>query len=151
MLLCRPTPCQRISPGYSDIINRFLQIFDHFPPPPPLHPSQWGCTILYHFDGRPQYHSATGPMCFVFCRLYSFFLQPYGSVLFLPVISLLLTNTVSLAYPCDWRGFVGPKKKTSVGLLVLNPLCHSDTTRTDGLNYIYCKNVHITLANHSTL
>jgi hypothetical protein len=27
-----------------------------------------------------------------------------------------------LAYPYDWRGFVGPKKKTIVGVLVFNPL-----------------------------
>ncbi len=42
----------------------------------------------------------------------------HGSVWLLPVISLLLTNTVSprcrLAYPYDWRGFARAKKKTSV-------------------------------------
>jgi hypothetical protein len=41
----------------------------------------------------------------------------------LPVISLLLANTGSrgcwLAYPYDSRGFVGTKKKTSLGLLEL--------------------------------
>ncbi len=43
---------------------------------------------------------------------------------FLTLISLLLTNTVSRGlaclYPYDWRGFVGAKKKSSVGLLVFN-------------------------------
>jgi hypothetical protein len=32
------------------------------------------------------------------------------------------------AYPYDWRGFVGTKKKTSVGLLILMPQC-SETER----------------------
>jgi hypothetical protein len=27
-----------------------------------------------------------------------------------------------IAHPYDWRGFVGAKEKTSVGLLVFNPL-----------------------------
>ncbi len=49
----------------------------------------------------------------------------HGSVWLLPVISLLLGITLyrecGLAYPYDWRGFVGTKKKTSVGLLVLIP------------------------------
>jgi hypothetical protein len=43
----------------------------------------------------------------------------------LPVISLLLTNTISpvrLADPYDWRGFVGAKKKTNVDLLVFRSL-----------------------------
>ncbi len=48
----------------------------------------------------------------------------HGSLWVLPVISLLLTITLyrryGLAYPYDGRGFVGPKKKTIVGLLVLN-------------------------------
>ncbi len=42
-------------------------------------------------------------------------------------ISLLTTTTVyhrcGLAFPHDWRGFVGAKKKTIVELFVLNPLC----------------------------
>ncbi len=33
------------------------------------------------------------------------------------------TRGCGLAYPYDWRGFVGAKKKTSMGLLVFNPLC----------------------------
>jgi hypothetical protein len=40
-----------------------------------------------------------------------------GSIWILPVISLLLTNTVSPVRAClsyDERGFVGPKKKTTV-------------------------------------
>ncbi len=46
------------------------------------------------------------------------------SVWFIPVISLLLTNTYRgcrLAYPYDCRGFVRTKMKTTVGLLVLTP------------------------------
>ncbi len=63
-------------------------------------------------------------MSLVFCRLY---LPPATTAVFasiLPVIVQLLPNTVSpvraCKYLCDWRGFVGvgPKKKTSVGLLV---------------------------------
>ncbi len=50
-----------------------------------------------------------------------------GSVQLVPVISQLLTNTLSpgcgLAWSYDGRCLVGPKKKTIVGLLVLNPLC----------------------------
>jgi hypothetical protein len=52
-----------------------------------------------------------------------FFTPPHpshhGSVWLVPVISLLLTR---LAYPYDLRGFEIAKKKTSVGLLVFNPL-----------------------------
>jgi hypothetical protein len=46
----------------------------------------------------------------------------HGSVWLLPAISLLLTNIVSRVRACLstwWEGFVGTKKKTSVGLLVL--------------------------------
>ncbi len=58
----------------------------------------------------------------VFCRLYpSPTPSHHGSVWVLPVIFLLITNTVSpvrACYPYDGRGFVGTKKKTIVGLLV---------------------------------
>ncbi len=33
--------------------------------------------------------------------------------------SSLTLSRCGLSYPCDWRGFVGARKKTSVGLLVL--------------------------------
>ncbi len=46
--------------------------------------------------------------------------SPYGSVWAQTVISLLVANTVSPIW-LEWRGFIGPKKKTSVGLLVFNP------------------------------
>ncbi len=51
----------------------------------------------------------------------------HGSVGVLPVISLLLTHTVSpvrvfLKKLYDEKGFVGPKQKAIVGLLVFNPL-----------------------------
>ncbi len=64
----------------------------------------------------------------VFCFLSSLLFLPPGhhdSVWLLPVISLLITNTVSLVRACqyqsDRRGFVGPKKKTTVCLLYLIP------------------------------
>ncbi len=50
----------------------------------------------------------------------------HGSVWFLPVSSLLLTNTLSpvrARLSIWWEKFVGPKKKTIVGLLVIDPLC----------------------------
>ncbi len=56
----------------------------------------------------------------------------FSSVWVLPVISLLLTNTVGPVRAClssDGRGFVGPKKKTSMGLLVFNPLWGIVSTR----------------------
>jgi hypothetical protein len=37
---------------------------------------------------------------------------------------LTLYRRCGLAYPYHWRGFVRAKNKTSVGLLVLNSLCH---------------------------
>jgi len=64
-----------------------------------------------------------GSMCFIFCRLYPATTPVFGSY---PVISLLLTLTLyrrcGLAYPYDGRGFVGPKKKTILRLLLINPL-----------------------------
>ncbi len=48
------------------------------------------------------------------------FLAPYFSSLY---SQLTLYRQCRLAYPYDWKGFVGVKKKTSVGLLVFNPLC----------------------------
>jgi hypothetical protein len=68
----------------------------------------------------------------VFCFLSYFpLLHPATKAVF--VISLLLTNTVSpvqaclmpILYSYDWRGFVGVKKKTSLGLLAFNPLCYT--------------------------
>ncbi len=57
---------------------------------------------------------AMGSIYFIFCRLYPSSPSDHGSVWLLPVISLFLTNTVhrcGLAYPYDWRGFVGTKKR----------------------------------------
>jgi hypothetical protein len=70
-------------------------------------------------------------MYFVFCRLYPSSPSQHGSVWLRLVISLLLTNTVcrcGLAYAYDWRDFVGPKKKRSVGLLVLNLFSQPDVS-----------------------
>jgi hypothetical protein len=50
--------------------------------------------------------------------------QPPGQVFGSYLISLVLINTVprcGLAYLYGWRGFLGTKKKTSVGLLLLIP------------------------------
>ncbi len=58
---------------------------------------------------------------FVFCRLYPF--SPFSPTCHLS--ALTVTSTVSpvrARYPYICRGFVGHKKKTSVGLLVFNPL-----------------------------
>jgi hypothetical protein len=52
----------------------------------------------------------TGPMYFVFCRLY----PP-------PPSHTVLYRRCGLAYPYDWRGFVRTEKKTSCGLLNLIP------------------------------
>ncbi len=74
-------------------------------------------------EDRTEWPGLTGPMYFVFCRLYPFSPSHHGSLWVLPTISLILTNTVSLVQACLFpRGFVGPKKKTIVGLLVFNPL-----------------------------
>ncbi len=73
-------------------------------------------------------HQQRGLCILFFCRLYPSSPQPPWQCLapILPFISLLIANTVppirrcGLAYPYDWRGFMGAKKKTSVGLLVFN-------------------------------
>ncbi len=65
----------------------------------------------------------TGPMYFVFCRLNSSSPSYYGSVWLLPVISLLLINTVPPARAClsIWlERFRESQKRTIVGLLVFN-------------------------------
>jgi hypothetical protein len=50
----------------------------------------------YGIDGL----RSTGPMYFVFCRLYPSSLSHHGNVWLLPVISLLLTNTISPLRAC---------------------------------------------------
>jgi hypothetical protein len=76
-------------------------------------------------------------MYFVFCRLYLFISSHHGSVWVLPVISLLLTNTVSpvyeLALSYDGGDFVGPEKKTIGGLLKVHK--HDIF-----LKYFFCRN-----------
>jgi hypothetical protein len=70
----------------------------------------------------------TGPMYFVFGRLSPYSLHGHhGIVWLLPVISPRLTNTVSLcglAYPYDWRVFVGAKRRRYLYSPIL-PLCPS--------------------------
>ncbi len=64
----------------------------------------------------------SGPMYFVFCRLYHSQPRHQGSV-WGPTCHITTSNYITLyrrcglAYPYDGRGFVGPKKKTIVGLL----------------------------------
>jgi hypothetical protein len=64
----------------------------------------------------------------VFCFLSSLPLLPpattavFGSYLPSLFSQITLYRPCGLAYPCDWRGFVWAKKKTSVDLLVLIPL-----------------------------
>ncbi len=71
-------------------------------------------------------HVTSGPrnqrvaVYFVFCRLYPF------SLFFL---TIALYRRCGLALSYDVRGFVGPKKKTIVGLLVFNPLCRERVLR----------------------
>ncbi len=73
------------------------------------------CSLWSRVKNRSIYVQKRG-QCFLF------------SVVFIPSppsLSLLLNNTVGLHCRTiyDWRGFVGPKTKTSVGLLVFNPFC----------------------------
>jgi hypothetical protein len=68
---------------------------------------------------------STGPMFFVFCRLYPFSPSHHSRVWVLPVISLLSTYTVSPVRACliIWlERFRGTNVKTIVCLLVFNPL-----------------------------
>ncbi len=60
--------------------------------------------------------------CILFYVVFTFPpLSHHSNVWLLPVISqLTLYRRCGLAYPYDWRGFVGPKKKTSMGLPVFN-------------------------------
>jgi hypothetical protein len=65
----------------------------------------------------------------VLCFLSSLPLLPtattvvFGSYLSSLYCYLTLYCRCGLAYPYDGRGFVGPKTKTIVGLLLFNPLC----------------------------
>ncbi len=63
-------------------------------------------------------YTATGPCIFSSAAFTPLHAAVFGSN---PAISLLLVKTVSQAQAClsyDWRGFLGPKKKTIVGLSV---------------------------------
>ncbi len=65
-------------------------------------------------------------MYFVFCRLYPFSLQPprlcLGPTCLLSTLNYHCIAGAGLITVYDMRGFLGPKKKTIVGLLVFNPL-----------------------------
>ncbi len=56
----------------------------------------------------------------VFCFLSSLPLLPQATTAAFRFYYLSSLYTYFIAYA--WRGFVGPKKKTNVGLLVFNPL-----------------------------
>ncbi len=72
--------------------------------------------------------ASTGPMYFVFCRPCPFSPQPpwqcLGPTCHLSTLKflLILYRRCRLAFPYDRKGFVGPKKKTIMGLVVFNPL-----------------------------
>ncbi len=75
---------------------------------------------------------ATGPMYFVFCRLYPFSHQTLCHVWVLPaVISLLLTNTISPVRACLimwWEKFRGSQKEDDCGPLSIQSYlvsCHA--------------------------
>ncbi len=53
--------------------------------------------------------------------------QPRHAMFGSSSLNLTLYRQCSLAYPYDWRGFVGAKKKMSVGLLVFSPLWYIHT------------------------
>ncbi len=84
--------------------------------------------VFLHQKARMMTPSWLEQCIFVFCRLYPL-LHPattavFGSIWVLHVISLLLTNIVSLVQAClsIWRErFLGPKMKKIAGLLVFNP------------------------------
>jgi hypothetical protein len=66
--------------------------------------------------------NATGPMHFVFRRLYPSSPQQHSSVWVLLVISLLLTNTVLLVQACLiiwWESFRGTQKEDDRGPLTI--------------------------------
>jgi hypothetical protein len=66
---------------------------------------------------------STVPMYFVFCRLYSSSPRPPSSVWLLHVISLLITNTVSLVRAClsiRLERFPGTQKEDDRGPLIFN-------------------------------
>ncbi len=70
---------------------------------------------LFSFDLPPP---PTGTMYFVFCRIY-----PSSSTCHLSTLSLYRRYRIRIAYPYEWGDFMGAKEKTSLGLLVFNPLC----------------------------
>ncbi len=82
----------------------------------------WDHRNIYTYIEERNYNGAN-----VFCFLSSLLLLPpataavFGSYLSSLYFLLTLYRGWGLAYPYDLRGFVGPKKKTSVALSVLNP------------------------------
>jgi hypothetical protein len=99
-------------------------------PVPDARPSALGHHLLHHARssrwaiGEIVLCSSTGPMYFVFCRLYPF--PPATTAVFgyyLPVISLLLYNTVSRvrAFLSIWlERFRGSQKEDERGPLIFN-------------------------------
>jgi hypothetical protein len=71
-------------------------------------------------EDRIEWPGSTGPMYFSFCRLDPFSPSHHCSLWLLPVISILLSNTVSPVQACVYLSislerfrFVGLKKKRS--------------------------------------
>ncbi len=80
---------------------------------------EWSCTVTVMDLGR-RFLGLTGPMYFVFCRLYPCPPSHRGSVWPLLIISLLLTNTVSAVRAClsIWlERFRGTQKEDQRGPL----------------------------------
>jgi hypothetical protein len=125
------------------ILLRFFSIFtrhcfNFFFLPSVFHRLSLLAFILY-FPTISQ-SNGTNVFCFLSC-----FPSPsrHSIVWVLPVISLILTNTVSS---------VGPKKKTRVGLFVFNPLCPSFSQLVPPLYlffpsspppFLYCSTSHL--------
>jgi hypothetical protein len=64
-----------------------------------------------HLQQTYGHAASTGTMYFVFCRLYPLFPSHLGSIGILPVISLLLTNTVSPVRACLIMVLWYPKRR----------------------------------------
>ncbi len=112
---------------------------------------RWGLETLYRQSWKlspirsklPNYSNPTGPLYFVFCRLYPFSPQLPGHCFVLPVISLLLTNIVSppvrlRACLSSWlERFRGTQKEDERGPLSIHSLC-SNFSRKDGPIFVLC-------------
>jgi hypothetical protein len=88
-------------------------------------------------------------MYFVFCRLSPSPPSHHGHVSVWLLLVICLRIGHNRHFPYDWRVFVGPKKKTTVGLLVFNPFWSrpSITSYFSPLRDYYCKRAIICLSS----